>query len=217
MRSRTLGRVGSTKLICSDLLQREEPLALARLANRAGDGVAGAQVEAAHLRRRDVDVVRAGLVVRVGAAQEAEAVARAAPSRPRRAPRTASRRLPERMAKSSSCFFSPCAALDAQVVGHLRQLGDLHPLEVVEPEDLHRLTRGPRLGSGGSSRTGCAGAGSGGGTGAGSGSGAAATGGGSCRTSVRSSRIGVRIGGAALRGRPLRGGRDGGASPPLSG
>ena len=38
------------------------------------DGVAGAQAEAADLRRRDVDVVRAGQVVVVGRAQEAEAV-----------------------------------------------------------------------------------------------------------------------------------------------
>ncbi len=38
------------------------------------DGVAGAQREAPNLRRRDVNIVRAGEVVGVGRAQEAEAV-----------------------------------------------------------------------------------------------------------------------------------------------
>ena len=41
---------------------------------RPGDGVAGAQVEAADLARADVDVVRAGEIGAVRGAQEAEAV-----------------------------------------------------------------------------------------------------------------------------------------------
>ena len=57
-----------------DLEQREIALALLRAADRAVDGVAGAQAESPDLRGRDVDVVRTGQVVRIGRAQEAEAV-----------------------------------------------------------------------------------------------------------------------------------------------
>ena len=57
-----------------DLDQREVALAVLRRADLAFDRVAGVQVEAADLRRRDVDVVGAGEVAGVGRAQEAEAV-----------------------------------------------------------------------------------------------------------------------------------------------
>ena len=57
-----------------DLEQREVALAVLGAADVAVDGVAGAQAEAADLRGRDVDVVRAGQVVRLRRAQEAEAV-----------------------------------------------------------------------------------------------------------------------------------------------
>ena len=57
-----------------DLEQREVALAVLGRADMAVDGVAGAQAEAADLRGRDVDVVRAGQVVRFRRAQEAEAV-----------------------------------------------------------------------------------------------------------------------------------------------
>ena len=57
-----------------DLEQREIALALLRAPDLAFDGVAGAQAEAADLRGRDVDVVRARQVVRFRRAQEAEAV-----------------------------------------------------------------------------------------------------------------------------------------------
>ena len=60
-----------------DFDQREVPLAFLRRPDLAGDGVAGAQVEAPDLRRRDVDVVRAGQIVVLGRAQEAEAVRQA--------------------------------------------------------------------------------------------------------------------------------------------
>ena len=60
-----------------DLDQREVPLAFLGRADLAGDGVAGAQVEAADLRGRDVDVVRTRQVVVLGRAQEAEAVRQA--------------------------------------------------------------------------------------------------------------------------------------------
>ena len=57
-----------------DAEQREVALVLLRRADLAGDDGAGAQAEAADLARRDVDVVGAGQVVVVGAAEEAEAV-----------------------------------------------------------------------------------------------------------------------------------------------
>ena len=57
-----------------DLQQREIAFAFFRAADLAFDGVAGAQAEAADLRRRDVDVVRARQIVGVGRAEEAEAV-----------------------------------------------------------------------------------------------------------------------------------------------
>ena len=57
----------------------ESEIALAFLgrADLAGDGVAGAQVEAADLRGRDVDVIGAGQIVVLGGAQEAEAIGQA--------------------------------------------------------------------------------------------------------------------------------------------
>jgi hypothetical protein len=60
-----------------DLEQREVALAVLGRADLPGDGVAGAQVEAADLRGRDVDVVGPGQIVVVGRAQEAEAVGQA--------------------------------------------------------------------------------------------------------------------------------------------
>src|SRR2546428_8318939 len=57
-----------------DLEQREVALAFLGGTDLSGDHVAGAQVEAADLARRDVDVVGTGEVVVVGRAQETEAV-----------------------------------------------------------------------------------------------------------------------------------------------
>ena len=57
-----------------DAQQGEVALVFLRRADLAGDRGAGPQAEAADLARRDVDVVGAGQVVVVGAAEEAEAV-----------------------------------------------------------------------------------------------------------------------------------------------
>ena len=57
-----------------DLDEREIALAVLRRADLAFDRVAGMQVETADLRRRNVDVVGAGEVARIGRAKEAEAV-----------------------------------------------------------------------------------------------------------------------------------------------
>ena len=69
-----LGVLGRLAVDLVDLDQREVALAVLRRADLALDRVAGVQVEAADLRRRDVDVVGAGEVRRLGRAQEAEAV-----------------------------------------------------------------------------------------------------------------------------------------------
>ncbi len=66
--------VGVLEIDGVDLEQGEIALAVLRAPDLAFDGVAGAEAEAADLRRRDVDVVGAGEIVGVGRAQEAEAV-----------------------------------------------------------------------------------------------------------------------------------------------
>jgi NADPH:quinone reductase-like Zn-dependent oxidoreductase len=57
-----------------DLQKRKIALALFRAADVAFNGVAGTQAEAADLRGRNVDVVRAGQIIGVGRAKEAKAV-----------------------------------------------------------------------------------------------------------------------------------------------
>src|SRR6185437_11689548 len=69
--------LGSFRRIAVDVVhlqQREIALAFLRMPHAPGDVVAGAQVEAADLRRRHVDVVGSGKVGLVVRAQEAEAV-----------------------------------------------------------------------------------------------------------------------------------------------
>src|SRR6185437_308286 len=68
------GLFGGLEVDGLDLGQGEVLLALVRRADLARAGVAGAQIEAADLRGRDVDVVGAGKIVVVGRAQEAVAV-----------------------------------------------------------------------------------------------------------------------------------------------
>ena len=65
---------GGSRVDLVDLDQREVALAVLGRSDLALDGVAGVQVEAADLRRTDVDVVRTGQVGRVRRAQEAESV-----------------------------------------------------------------------------------------------------------------------------------------------
>ena len=57
-----------------DLHQREVALAVLRRTHFPFDRVAGMQVEAADLRRADIDIVRAGQIRRLGRAQETEAI-----------------------------------------------------------------------------------------------------------------------------------------------
>src|SRR2546425_10944541 len=56
-----------------DFQQRKKTLLLLWRTDLAGDGVAGLQIEATNLRRRDVDVLRARQVVETLRAKKAEA------------------------------------------------------------------------------------------------------------------------------------------------
>ena len=57
-----------------DLDQGEIALSIFRRTYLAGNGIAGAQIELADLRRRNVDVVRSGQIVVVRRAEESESV-----------------------------------------------------------------------------------------------------------------------------------------------
>ena len=70
----SLSLSGSSKLIASTRKQREVALVFLGRPDLARDDGAGLEPEAANLAGRDIDVVGAGEVVVVGAAQEAEAV-----------------------------------------------------------------------------------------------------------------------------------------------
>src|SRR5262249_26362181 len=69
-----LAAAGIDEFDLADLLEGEEPLPFAGLADRRVYGVAGTEIEAADLAGADVDVVGAGLVIAVAAAEEAETV-----------------------------------------------------------------------------------------------------------------------------------------------
>jgi hypothetical protein len=66
--------VSSLSFDRGDAVQREIALPILGSANLAFHRVAGAQAEAAHDLRGDVDVVRTGKIVRLCAAQETEAI-----------------------------------------------------------------------------------------------------------------------------------------------
>ena len=68
------GAFGLAEIDLAHFQQGEIALAVLGRANLAGDGVAGAQVEATDLAGGDIDVVRAGQVGGIGRPQEAEAV-----------------------------------------------------------------------------------------------------------------------------------------------
>ena len=69
----SLALSGSSLVHGLDFEQGEEAFLVLGRADLAGDQVAGLQVEAADLRRRDVNVLRAGQVIEAVRAQEAEA------------------------------------------------------------------------------------------------------------------------------------------------
>ena len=71
------GHFGVFEVDGFDLDEGEIALAVLGRTHLAGDGVAGAQIELANLRRRDVDIVRARQIVVFRGAQKAEAVRQA--------------------------------------------------------------------------------------------------------------------------------------------
>ncbi len=118
-----------------DLDQGEVALALLGRADLAGDRVAGAQVEAADLRGRDVDVVRAGQVVVVRRAQEAEAVGQAL-EHALGEDQAALLGLRLQDLEDQLLLAQRRGALDAQVLRHLHELVDRHLLERPDVERL---------------------------------------------------------------------------------
>ncbi len=66
------GRIFEVDL--GDLEEGKVAFPLLRRTNLSGDGVTGAQVKTTNLRRRDINIVRAGEVIRIGSTKKAEAV-----------------------------------------------------------------------------------------------------------------------------------------------
>ena len=116
-----------------DFDQREVALAFFRRADLAGDGVAGAQIEAADLRRRDVDVVRAGQIVVLGRAQEAESVGQAF-QHAFREDEAALFRLRLQDLEDQLLLAQAGGAGDVHVLGDLVELLDAHILELDQVE-----------------------------------------------------------------------------------
>src|SRR5574341_153465 len=125
------GNLGVFVVDVVDLEQGEVPFAFLRGPDLAGDRVAGADVEPPDLRRRDVNVVRAGQVVVVRRPEEAEAVGQD---------------LEHAFAEDHAVLFGlrledredqlllshAAGALDLQLVGHIGQFGDVFPLQFYE-------------------------------------------------------------------------------------
>src|SRR6185436_9277907 len=138
------GDFGMLEVDRLDLDQGELALALLRLAHLAGDGVAGAQVEAPDLARGDVDVVRTGEVVVLRRTQEAEAV-REALEHPLGEDEAALLGLRLEHLEDQLLLAHPRRAFDAQVLADLGQLGDVH---LLERADVQGLDGGSLLGLG---------------------------------------------------------------------
>ena len=137
--ARAIGRI---EIDLADLEQREVALAILRRADEAGDGVAGAQVEAADLAGRHVDVVRAGEIGAVGGTQEAEAVLQDL-QHAVAVDVLAVARMRLEDAEDDVLLARAGQALDAHGLGHLDQLVDRLGLE---HRQVHRALGGRELG-----------------------------------------------------------------------
>src|SRR6185437_13308297 len=136
--------LGSFRRIAVDVVhlqQREIALAFLRMPYASGDVVAGAQVEAADLRRRHVDVVRAGKVGLVVRAQEAEAVLQdfqhaLGPDA------AAGLGVGAQDVEDHVLFARACDAfLDAELFGHFQELHRTLPLQFGEVDQAFRIAR----------------------------------------------------------------------------
>jgi hypothetical protein len=124
-----------------DLDQGEVALPFLGLPDLAGDGVAGAQVEAPDLARRDVDVVRTREVVVLRGAQEAEAVGEAL-EHPLGEDQAALLGLSLQDLEDQLLLAHAGGALDPQVLGDLGELRDAH---LLQRPDVERLDGAARL------------------------------------------------------------------------
>ncbi len=137
-------RVGRLEVDRLDLDQGEVALALAWRTDLAAHGVAGAQVEAANLGRRDVDVVRAREVARFGRAQEPVAV-RHHLQDTLREEQAVPLALRLGHAEDEVVLAQPRRVCEAGLERRLRELLDRHLLEAGDLE--RRGRRGLRLGA----------------------------------------------------------------------
>ena len=131
--------VGRLEVDRVDLDEREVALVLLGRADLAADGVAGAQVELADLRGRDVDVVGPGQVAVLGGAQEAEAVGQDL-EHALGEDQPFLLRLRAQDLEDQLLLLHGGGARDLERLGHLGQLGDAHLLErgQVQPVSLGR-------------------------------------------------------------------------------
>ena len=127
------GFLGRLEVDRVDFDQREVPLAFLGRADLAADGVAGAQIEAADLRGRNVDVVGTGQVVVFGRAQEAEAVGQAF-EHAFGEDQAALFGLHLQDLEDQLLLAQSREALDAQILGDLVELLDAHVLELHQVE-----------------------------------------------------------------------------------
>ena len=125
--------VGGLEVDGLDLDQREVALPFLGRPDLARHRVAGLQVELANLRRGHVDVVRAGQVVVVGGAQEAEAVGQHF-EHAFREDEAALLGLGLEDLEDQLLLAHPGRAGDLQVLGDLGEMLDAHLLQLVDVE-----------------------------------------------------------------------------------
>ena len=113
--------------------EREVALAFLGRTDLSGDGIAGAQIEAADLRRRDVDVVGSGQVIVLGRAQESESIGQAF-EHAFREDEAALFGLRLEDLEDQLLLAQPGGAGDAQILGNLVELLDTHILELDQIE-----------------------------------------------------------------------------------
>ncbi|KAG1083644.1 hypothetical protein G6F40_014703 [Rhizopus arrhizus] len=110
---------------------REVALAVFRRADFTFDRVAGVQVETADLRRRNVDVVRAGQIRGLGRAQETEAVGQDFKDAVAK-DLLALLGAPFHDGEHQFLLAQAVSVLDFQASGHFQQLRDMQRLQFVE-------------------------------------------------------------------------------------
>src|SRR3989442_1764028 len=133
--ARLLGRLEVDRL---DLEEREVSLGVLRRADLAGDRIAGAQVEAPDLRRRDVDIVRSGQVVVVRSPQGSESIRQDFQEAFRvDSPHLLGLRLED--LEDQLLLAQPAHALDVELAGDGVEVGDRLFLELRQVHPVHRV------------------------------------------------------------------------------